>query len=142
MGSPQISLDFLGDWQFSENLGEVGVTYMAAASIKKREEEYYNYLIALYQDIPANKLKLAEGLLREAARLKVSLDDLWVDFQKHGNVRIDDDGYEKERPASSIFTSRDKSYRACIKHLDSLLPAKSSSGGLSKLGDDDDEDDE
>ena len=111
-------------------------------TIKQREEAYYNDLIDLYKDIPANKLKLADGLLREAARLKVSLDDLWKDIQKNGNVSVDDDGREKERPASSIFTSRDKSYRACIKHLDSLLPAKHTTGGLSKLGDEDDEDDD
>lgn len=110
-------------------------------SIKEREEATYNYLKALYEGIPENKQKLVEGLIREAARLKVSLDDLWEDISLHGNVEIDDQGREKERPTSSIFTSRDKSYRACIKHLDSLLPVKSASSGFSKLDEDEDEDD-
>lgn len=107
------------------------------------EEEYYNYLMDLYSDIPENKKKLCEGLIREAARLKVSLDELWEDIVLHGNTEIDAKGTEKERPTSAIFTSRDKSYRACIKHLDSLLPAGATNkSDFSKLDDDEEEDDD
>lgn len=107
---------------------------------KEKEEAIYNQLIDLYKDIPSNKKDLVDGLIREAARLKVSLDDLWEDIILNGNTIVDDKGIEKERPTSAIFTSRDKSYRAAIKHLDSLLPAGSKSSGFSKL--DEDEDDE
>ena len=110
-------------------------------SIAEREEEHYEYLCSLYEGIPSNKRKLVEGLLREAARLKVSLDDLWEDIKTHGNVDLDDKGREMERPASAIFTTRDKSYRACIAKLDDLLPAKKDqpTGFLSKLDDEDEE---
>lgn len=108
-----------------------------------KEEAIYQELIKLYDQIPENKKKLVEGLIREAARLKVSLDELWEDIQKNGNVITDEKGFEKERPTSAIFTSRDKSYRACIKHLDSLLPAGASKSGsdFSKLDDDEEDDD-
>lgn len=109
--------------------------------MSQKEELIYNKLIKLYEGIPQNKFELAEGLIREAARLKVSLDELWEDISINGNIEFDPQGREKERVASSIFTTRDKSYRAAIKHLDSLLPAKTTSSGFSKL-DEDDEDGE
>lgn len=111
-------------------------------TIKEREEAHYQYLLELYKDIPENKKKLVEGLIREAARLKVSLDDLWEDIATNGNTELDAQGREKERPTSAIFTSRDKSYRACIKHLDSLLQSKVSSTGFKKLDEDDDDEDD
>ena len=104
-----------------------------------KEEAIYNELIKLYDQIPENKKELVKGLIREAARLKVSLDELWEDIQKNGNTITDEKGFEKERPTSAIFTSRDKSYRSCIRHLDSLLPAGTRSTGFSKLDDEDEE---
>lgn len=108
-----------------------------------KEDLIYQELMDLYHEIPENKLKLVDGLIREAARLKVSLDDLWEDILVNGNTITDEKGSEKERPTSAIFTSRDKSYRACIKHLDSLLPAgaKNSTSAFSKLDDDEEDDD-
>ena len=106
-----------------------------------KEELIFNDLMSLYEQVPDNKKKLCAGLIREAARLKVSLDELWEDILENGNVELDASGKEKERPTSSIFTSRDKSYRSCIRHLDSLLPAGTRSTGFSKL-DDEDEDGE
>lgn len=107
------------------------------------EEEIYSNLKELYKKIPENKMKLVDGLIREAARLKVSLDELWEDIQQNGNVVFDKNGNEKERPTSAIFTSRDKSYRAAIKMLDSLLPAGATNkSDFSKLDDDEEEDDD
>lgn len=106
------------------------------------EEQIYNEMIELYAQIPENKKKLVDGLIREAARLKVSLDELWADIQENGNTITDEKGFEKERPTSAIFTSRDKSYRAAIKMLDSLLPAGATKkSDFSKLDDDEEDDD-
>lgn len=108
-----------------------------------KEDLIYQELMDLYHEVPDNKKKLCEGLIREAARLKVSLDELWEDILVNGNTVTDEKGSEKERPTSAIFTSRDKSYRACIKHLDSLLPAgaKTGTSTFSKLDDDEEDDD-
>ena len=108
----------------------------------QRENNYYEYLLKLYEGIPANKLKLVDGLLHEAARLKVSLDDLWADIAVNGNTELNARGQEVERTNSMIFTTRDKSYRATIKHLDALLPGKAEAKGFSKLLDDEDEDED
>ena len=109
-------------------------------SEKNREQIEYDRLSQLYQRIPENKRSLVEGLLWQAARLRVSLDDLWEDIEKNGNTELfkqANDGVEfpRERPESKIFATRDKSYLAIIKKLDELLPVQEKSSGFSKLTD-------
>lgn len=105
---------------------------------KNREEEEYARLAVLYQNVPANKRALVDGLLWQAARLRVSLDDLWEDIKKNGNTEMFKQAYDgvefpRERPESKIFAIRDKNYLATIKKLDELLPAQETSKGFSKL---------
>lgn len=113
---------------------------MAKKTAKSREQIEYDRLSLLYQRIPANKRELVDGLIVQAARLRVSLDDLWEDIQKNGNTEMfkqANDGVEfpRERPESKIFATRDKSYLAIIKKLDELLPAQEVKSGFSKLDD-------
>lgn len=107
---------------------------------KTREEKEYERLAKLYADIPANKRELVDGLLWQAARLRVSLDDLWQDLKKNGSVETFQQKYDgvefmRERPESKIFATRDKNYLATIKKLDELLPAKSDKTGFAKIDD-------
>lgn len=108
---------------------------------KSREQSEYDRLSVLYQTIPANKRALVDGLLWQAARLRVRLDDLYADLQKNGNTEMfkqANDGVEfpRERPESKIFATTDKSYLAIIKKLDELLPVQEVKSGFSKLADD------
>lgn len=111
------------------------------AVAKSREQTEYERLSVLYQNIPSNKRSLVDGLLWQAARLRVSLDDLYADLQKNGNTEMfkqANDGVEfpRERPESKIFAVRDKSYLSIIKKLDDLLPVQEVKSGFAKLGDD------
>lgn len=110
-----------------------------------KEKAEYDRLKALYGNIPENKLKLVEGLLWQAARLRVSLDDLYIDLKKNGNTEpfkqaADGIEYSRERPESKIFAIRDKNYLAIIKKLDEMLPAEETRSGLSKLAEFEDAD--
>lgn len=107
---------------------------------KSREELEYDRLNKLYKDIPENKRSLVDGLIHQAARLRVQLDDLWEDLKKKGNVepfQQKNDGvtFDRERPESKIFIQSDKNYLAIIKKLDEMLPAKEAKTGFSKLDD-------
>ena len=107
---------------------------------KNREVQEYERLSILYERIPENKRKLVEGLLWQAARLRISLDDLWEDIKANGNTEMfkqANDGVEfpRERPESKIFATRDKSYLAIIKKLDEMLPVQEVKSGFSKLSD-------
>lgn len=107
----------------------------------KREQAEFDKLYELYKGIPANKLKLVEGLIDQAARLKISLDDLWEDILENGNTETFEQGsdsFERERPNSKIFTQRDKSYQSIIKQLDAMLPPEKPKGKLEELLNDDD----
>ena len=103
-----------------------------------REQLEYDRLSVLYKNIPTNKRELVDGLLWQAARLRVSLDDLYEDLKQNGNTEMfkqANDGVEfpRERPESKIFATRDKSYLAIIKKLDELLPAQEAKSGFGKL---------
>lgn len=94
----------------------------------------YSRLSELYKDIPTNKRELVDGLLDQAARHRVTLDELWSDICQNGRTeqrtRTNGEVSEVERDVSKIFTATDRAYQSIIKILNELLP--SSSGG-SKL---------
>lgn len=84
----------------------------------------------LFELIPDNKKKLVEGLIIQAARLRASLDALWLDIQTNGEYEDFQNGKEvgiitRERAAVKTFTAHDKSYQAVIRQLSDYLPAQS-----------------
>ena len=101
---------------------------------KKRVQAEHDRLAELYADIPENKRKLVEGLIDQAARMRVSLDICWEDIRKKGRTELQTKSNgaeaEVERDVSKIFTATDRSYQAIIKMLNDLLPSVS---GVSKL---------
>lgn len=106
------------------------MTYADNDQVKKE----YNRLAKLYKDIPENKRELVDGLLDQAARMRVSLNLCWQDIAEHGRTelrtRTNGEETEVERDVSKIFTATDRSYQTIIKQLNELLPTVS---GTSKL---------
>ena len=83
----------------------------------------------IFKTLPPKKLAAAQGLIDEAARLRVRLDYLWEDLQENGEVEMftqseSCDPYERERPASRTYTATNKSYQAIMKQLLDLVPAE------------------
>ena len=83
-------------------------------------------LTGIYQGLPPKQFALAQGLIAEAARLRVRCDALWEDLQEKGEVELfsqgDQEPYERERPASRIYTAANKSYQSIIKQLNDMIP--------------------
>lgn len=107
---------------------------------KRKEAAEFKRLAELYKNIAPNKRQLVDGLLHQAARLKVSLDILWADIEEKGETEVFQQGkdeFKRERPESKVFTARDRAYASIIKQLNELLPAQ---GAVSKLSALDDED--
>lgn len=101
------------------------------ALVKKEK----NRLNRLFKDVPKNKLKTAEGLIIQAARLRVLLDEMWIDITENGDVEMFNqseklDPYERERPIAKLYNSRDQSYQRIIKQLTDLIPEEKMSGNL------------
>lgn len=83
-------------------------------------------LTEIYRGLPPKQFALAQGLIAEAARLRVRCDALWEDLQEKGEVELfsqgDQDPYERERPSSRIYTAANKSYQSIIKQLNDMIP--------------------
>ena len=93
-------------------------------------------LTAIYQGLPPKQFALAQGLIIQAARLRVRLDKLWAELTEKGETEWftqseKTEPYERERPASRTFTATDKSYQSIIKQLNDMIPEeKENAGGL------------
>lgn len=86
----------------------------------------------IYKNIDKNEKALVEGLINQAARLRVSLNNLWDDICTNGNTELfsqseKTEPYERERPAARLFNVRVKNYQSIIKLLEEWPPDVSAS---------------
>lgn len=114
------------------------------SKLKERErlvKNEKNRLTRLFKDIPESKLKTVEGLIIQAARLRVLLDEMWIDISDKGDVEMfsqseKQEPYERERPTAKLFNSRDLSYQRIMKQLTDLIPEEKNSGNNGGSGSD------
>ena len=111
---------------------------MAKKQKKTPEQAEIDRLTTIYKGLPPNQFAVAQGLIVQAARLRVRLDALWADIVENGETEKftqseKTDPYERERPAARLFTATDKNYQAIIKQLNELTPPSRTSGKLEGL---------
>ena len=51
----------------------------------------------LFKDIPPSKLKVVEGLIIQAARLRVLLNEMWMDISENGDYEMFSQSDKTER---------------------------------------------
>lgn len=95
-------------------------------------------LTELYKNLPPKKFEIAQGLIVQAARLRVRLDNLWSDIEEKGETEYftqsaKTDPYERERPCARLFTTTDKNYQSILKQLAEMLPAENGASLDEKL---------
>lgn len=86
-------------------------------------------LQAVFKNAPVNKRQALDGLIVQAARLKVLLDDNWRDIAENGEYELFSQSdkqrpYERKRPIVDAYDKRDKNYQEIMKQLTELLPAE------------------
>lgn len=101
---------------------------------KNPEQLEVKRLTEIYKGLPPKQFALAQGLIIQAARLRVRLDKLWAELEEKGETEWftqseKTEPYERERPASRTFTATDKSYQSIIKQLNDMIPAEEDSDG-------------
>lgn len=84
-------------------------------------------LSEIFKDIPVKKKKTFEGLIVQAARLRILLDENWIDITENGdydmfNQSDKTDPYERKRPVADLYNNRDTAYQRVIKQLADYLP--------------------
>ena len=117
-------------YKMEKKRGELMNKLKARDTLVKKEK---NRLNRLFKDVPKNKLKTVEGLIIQAARLRILLDEMWIDITENGDVELfsqseKQEPYERERPIAKLYNSRDQSYQRIIKQLTDLIPDEKMSG--------------
>lgn len=126
-GKNSPSVDVLS--RIAKGLG-VSVLYLLNDRIddmENRVEIEVTRLQNLFKLIPKNQLDVAEGLITQAARLRILLDDNWKDILENGEYEKFSQSenqvpYDRKRPIVENYDNRDKTYQSIIKQLTDLLP--------------------
>ena len=106
------------------NIGDAERKKLAAAERKEA-----NRLKKIYQGLPPKQLALAQGLIAQAARLRVRLDVLNEDITLNGLTEWFQQSekcepYKRERPEAAMFVKLDKNYQTIMRQLADLVPAE------------------
>lgn len=92
----------------------------------------------LFADIPADRAKLVEGLIQNAAFMRVTLEELQKEVIENGAVIQcqSGNGFDtiKDNPAQKAYTTMVSRYTQIINQLQGLLPDKSSDDDEAIMG--------
>jgi hypothetical protein len=83
----------------------------------------------ILETLPKEKIAVAEGLIVQAARLRVQLDELYRDLEENGRTEMFQQSekcepYERERPSAAMFVKLDKNYQSVMRTLAEMAPVK------------------
>jgi hypothetical protein len=81
----------------------------------------------IYKDLPKDTLMVVEGLIVEAADLRIRLEDIRKDLDEKGYDEMfsqseSQEPYERERPQARRYIAMNKNYQSIMKQLGDYLP--------------------
>lgn len=87
-----------------------------------------------YGGIPDDLMRIADGLIRRAAYMRITLEDYERDLDEDGYVELFSQSerlepYERERPVARLYNAMNKNYQSIIKQLSDMLPKPKPGGG-------------
>lgn len=93
----------------------------------ERIETELSRLTRIFEKIPKDNFDTLEGVIEEAANIRVTMQDMrqeldatgWVEFFQQSK---DVDPYERTRPLANQYNSMNKNYQNLIKMLKDSLP--------------------
>ena len=93
----------------------------------ERVKKEVNRLKRIYKALPKDTLMVVEGLIHEAADLRVRLEIIRLDLDENGYDEMfsqseTQEPYERERPAARRYISMNKSYQTIMKQLGDYIP--------------------
>ena len=94
----------------------------------------------IYKNIPKNEKAVIEGLIRRAAYMRVTLEEMEEDLNTNGYTEMFTQSekvepYERERPVARLYNTLNKNYQTIMKQLAEFVekepfPAKTESDGF------------
>lgn len=103
---------------------------------EKKIKQEINRIKKLYKDFSKDKTKVLEGLMNEAAFMKISLEELRSDLLKNGMTELFVQGeqeFMRERPEVKVYTNFIQKYSVVMKQLIDVLPVEIKQGESDKL---------
>lgn len=102
--------------------------------VKAEEQRLWTIL----KDVQTDKQEVLKGLVTQASRLKILLDEMWIDITENGDYEMFSQSetqtpYERERPIAKQYNTRDQSYQRVIKQLTDYLPPDKQGAGIAAL---------
>jgi len=76
----------------------------------------------LFKKVDRNKKKLADGLIKRASFMRITLEDLENDINEHGTIELftqseNTEPYERKRPNVESYIKMNSAYQTIIKQL-------------------------
>lgn len=94
---------------------------------EKKIKQEINRIKKIYKDLSKDNIKVIEGLIVEAAFMKLSLTELREDIFINGHTEIYENGpqvVKRERPESKIYTTMVQRYSGVMKQLIDYMPVE------------------
>ena len=94
---------------------------------EKKIKQEINRLKKLYKDFQKDKTKALEGLINNAAFLKITLDNLRDDLLTNGVTELFEQGeqcFNRERPEYKVYSTFIQRYATVMKQLIDILPSE------------------
>src|SRR5690606_34978977 len=104
---------------------DFGRLYTPEEKAKKIKSELTR-LRKVFADIPEDKRRIADGLMQEAAFMRVTLEETREIIDREGVIERFEQGAQKflrEHPATKVYAAMINRYTAVVKQLVDLLPA-------------------
>lgn len=103
------------------------MTMKKERSKDERVKKEVNRLKRIYRALPKDTLMVVEGLIHEAADLRVRLEIIRLDLDENGYDEMfsqsdNQEPYERERPAARRYIAMNKSYQTIMKQLGDYIP--------------------
>ncbi|MBG9599978.1 hypothetical protein ABE17_24400 [Bacillus mycoides] len=94
---------------------------------EERVNKEITRLKRIYKEMPKDTLLVVEGLIVEAADLRVRLEDIRKDLDENGYDEMfsqseNQEPYERERPQARRYISMNKNYQSIMKQLGDYVP--------------------
>lgn len=88
----------------------------------KRIKREVKRLANIYQKLSSNEMQTIDGLIKRAAYMRVTLEDMEADLDANGFVEMfsqspDVSPYERERPTARLYNTMNKNYQTIVKQL-------------------------
>ena len=90
------------------------------------EKNEVKRLMEVYKGLPPKQLAISQGLIIQAARIRVNLDKLAEDIAENGLTELFRQSdrvepYKKARPEADLFVKLDKNYQSIIRQLNEMI---------------------